>query len=52
MKRCEECEYFKVLFPPMGHYDAGQAVCKKHDLIVDYLSKNKLRKLTCVEEGE
>lgn len=52
MKRCKECEYFKVLYPPMGHYEVGRAVCKKHNLTVDYFSKQKLGKLTCIEEGE
>ena len=49
---CIECEYFKILYPPMGHYDSGMAKCEKHDLIVDYISKQKLKKLTCVEEVE
>ena len=34
----------------MGNYDSGMAKCKKHDLVVDYFSKQKLNKLTCVEE--
>lgn len=50
--KCTECEYFKVLFPPMGKYDSGQAKCKKHDLVVDFFSKQKLNKLTCIEESE
>lgn len=50
MKKCSECEYFEIQYPPMGNYDSGMAKCKKHDLVVDYFSKQKLNKLTCVEE--
>ena len=49
---CIECEHFKILYPPMGHYDSGMAKCEKHDLIVEYISKQKLKKLICVEEEE
>lgn len=21
---CIECEHFKILYPPMGHYDSGK----------------------------
>lgn len=51
MGKCINCEHFKVLYPPMGNYDNGQAKCEKHDLVVDYFSKQKLNRLTCVEEG-
>ena len=50
--KCTECEYFKVLFQPMGKYDSGQAKCEKHDLVVDFFSRQKLGKLTCIEESE
>ena len=50
MKKCSECEHFEIQYPPMGFYDSGMAKCKKHDLVVDYFSKQKLNKLTCVEE--
>lgn len=49
---CIECENFKILCQPMGKYDSGQAKCKKHDLVVDFFSKQKLNKLTCIEESE
>lgn len=49
---CVECEHFKILYPPMGHYDCGRAKCEKHDLVVDYINKRKLKKLTCIEEVE
>ena len=51
MKHCKDCEYFKVICQPMGHYEAGQAECKKHNMIVDFLSTQKLNRLICVEEG-
>lgn len=50
--KCTECEYFKVLFPPMGKYDSGQAKCSKYGLVVDFFGKQKLNKLTCIEESE
>lgn len=50
MKKCSECKHFEIQYPPMGNYDSGMAKCKKHDLVVDYFSKQKLNKLTCVEE--
>jgi len=50
MKKCNDCEYFKVLYPPMGKYDSGQARCEKYKLVVDYFSKQKLKKLTCIED--
>lgn len=50
MKKCSECEHFKILYPPMGMYDSGMAKCEKHDLVVGYFSKQKLNNLTCVEE--
>lgn len=49
---CIECENFKILYPPMGLYDSGRARCEKYDLIVDYLSKQKLNRLTCVEQKD
>ena len=50
MKKCSECEHFEIQYPPMGFYDSGMAKCEKHDLVVDYFGKQKLNKLTCVEE--
>lgn len=50
MDKCMNCEHFKILYPPMEHYDSGMAKCNKHDLVVDYFSKQKLNKLTCIDE--
>ena len=49
--KCSECEYFKILHKPFG-YECGSAKCKKYDLVVDFISKQKLDKLTCVKENE
>lgn len=49
--KCNQCEHFKILYPPMGKYDSGQAKCEKHDLVVDFFSKQKLNQLTCIKEG-
>lgn len=51
MQKCIECEHFKIISLPMGKYDCGQAICKKHDLITDYFSKQKLNNLTCIDDG-
>lgn len=51
MKKCKDCEHFKLICPPMGKYDAGQVECKKHNLIADYVSTQKINNLTCIEEG-
>lgn len=50
--KCIQYEHFKILYPPMGKYDNGRAKCKKHDLVVDFFSKQKLNKLTCIEDSE
>lgn len=50
MQKCIECEHFHVICQPMEHYEAGQAECKKHNLITDYFSKQKLNNLICIEE--
>ena len=47
--KCNECEHFKVLYPPLeNNYDSGMAKCEKYDLVVDWFSKQKLNKLVCV----
>lgn len=50
--KCTECEHFRVICQPVEKYEAGMAECKKHDLVVDFLSKQKLNNLVCVEEVE
>lgn len=50
--KCTECEHFKIAYKPIGHFDSGMARCKKYDLVVDYISKQKLNKLVCVKDKE
>ena len=51
MMKCNECEHFKILYPPLeDNYDSGLAKCEKYDLVVDWFSKQKLNKLVCVKE--
>ncbi len=54
--KCYDCEHFKVLCEPvkvvgLGYKEAGTAICKKHDLVVDFITYGKLKKLTCVEDA-
>jgi hypothetical protein len=45
---CIDCEYFKIIQHPLpDHYDAGLAECRKYNLIVDFFTKSKLKRLTC-----
>lgn len=46
---CYECPHFRVQTEPAPPYDFGHAVCEKHNLITDFLSKRKLKWLRCVE---
>lgn len=50
--KCKDCEHFHIDSEPMMPFEMGRASCDKHDLIVDYLNKRKLNRLTCVEEQE
>lgn len=51
--KCVECPYFKIAYEPIkadrGYWDLGRAECKKHDLITDFASRNKLNRLECVD---
>ncbi len=54
-KKCFDCPSFKILYEPIGKirtgiWDFGKAKCVKHDLVVDFASHRKLKKLECVEE--
>ena len=52
--KCKDCEYFRVMYEPLrddnGYMDLGRAECKKHNLIVDFLTHRKLNRLDCIEE--
>lgn len=54
--KCMECPYFEIEMEPLRSangicWDTGQAVCKKYDLVVDFYNHGKLKRLTCIEEG-
>lgn len=49
MKYCKDCEHFKITEEPDG-WNWGRAVCQKHDLVVDFRSRRKINRLTCVED--
>lgn len=53
---CKNCSYFKIKYGPyLGKgeiYDTGLAVCEKHDLVIDWLSKRQLNRLKCVEKEQ
>lgn len=54
--RCENCEYFKILYAPQiigGEcWDFGKAECRKHNLEVDFRNYGKIRRLTCIEDRD
>lgn len=51
-KKCMECPYFHIAYPPVKGVDFGKAECRKHDLVTEWVTRHKLKKLVCVEEGE
>lgn len=51
--KCVECPHFQIEYDPWKGIDFGKATCKKHGLVCDYVSKQQLRRLECVDsEGE
>ena len=54
MTKCWECPHLKIQYEPLrgigGVWDFGRAKCEKHDLIVDFPDRRKLKKLECVEK--
>lgn len=55
MKKCKDCEHFRIDYEPYryigAHTELGQASCGKHNLVVNFATKKKLETLSCVEEG-
>ena len=49
--RCMECPHFRIEYDPWKGVDFGKALCKKHDLMCDYVSNQQLKRLECVENG-
>ena len=50
-KQCITCKHFYIGDKP-DHWNEGHVYCRKHDLICEYISKQKLKKLVCIEEEE
>lgn len=52
MKKCNECEHFKIVSKP-DKWGEGLAVCEKYNLSIDLWShclKSQLKKLECFKE--
>ena len=47
---CIECEHFKIISKPIEGFHEGQAVCRKNNLIVEFLNHRTLNRLKCVDE--
>lgn len=48
--KCIDCPHFEIKMEPWKCVDFGMAVCKKYDLACDWVSKQQLNRLRCVEE--
>ena len=48
MKKCIECEYFKIIDTP-DKMNEGHAICEKYNLIAELVGqyKQKVERLTC-----
>ena len=53
---CKDCEYFCIDYEPQrigGEcLDWGRASCKKYNLVTDFRTHSKFKKLSCIEEKE
>lgn len=56
MKKCTECEHFRIMYEPLRIcgsskliIDSGKLICSKYDLVCDYITKQQIGKLKCVE---
>lgn len=47
---CKDCPHFKIDYEPIRGFEFGRASCSKHNLVVDFMSRRKLKRLTCIEE--
>lgn len=47
-KKCTECEHFRIQCEYESEYNWGLAECTKYNLVTDFRSHSKLKKLTCV----
>ena len=53
--KCINCEHFRISSEPVktprAVWELGQAVCRKHRLVTEFLNHGKLKKLECIERG-
>lgn len=54
--KCVDCPHFRIRSYPLKAggecWDLGLAVCDKHSLVVDWMSKLGLKRLRCVDDCE
>ena len=48
--KCKDCKYLEIRQQPIKGWDLGLAECKKHNLVVDFASMQKINGLECVEK--
>ena len=48
---CDKCQHFKILYEPLRTkgdlWDLGRAKCEKHNLITDFATHGKFKRLEC-----
>lgn len=49
LKKCAECSHFLIWYEAMMPWDTGKAVCDKHNLVVDFVSRQQINKLECID---
>lgn len=51
--KCIDCPEFRIAYNPLkvgrDVYDSGLAICGKHNLELEFISRKKLNTLDCVE---
>jgi hypothetical protein len=47
--KCKDCPHFYIQQKPIKGFDFGLARCRKHNLVVDFRTMQKVNMLECVE---
>lgn len=53
--KCTECPKFKIICEPANYTGMkmeGLVICEKHGLSCDYVSKQQISRLECIEDSE
>ena len=53
--KCTECPEFKIICEPANYTGMkmeGLVICEKHGLSCDYVSKQQISRLECIEDSE